>query len=148
MRHLAKFLLLSRRDKKLLFEAFAFLLLSHLSIKAIPFSRIYEFLGARWQVQAPSDNDHTGEIRLVDLSLVRAANRLPFKSLCLSRSISAFIMLRRRGIPAVLFAGAKLEDSSLVAHAWVRVADRFIDANPENDTFAAVMSIGAESASR
>ena len=64
--------------------------------------------------------DSADDIKLVNLSLSRAANLLPWKSLCLSRSIAAFIMLRRRGIPAVMFAGVKFaEDSSLLAHAWV-----------------------------
>ena len=82
------------------------------------------------------------EIRLVQRSISRAANVLPLKSLCLSRSIAEFVMLRRRGIPAVMFAGVRFSGhSSLEAHAWVDVgqgATKALRILP----FAAVIRIG------
>jgi hypothetical protein len=57
--------------------------------------------------------------------------------------MAAFIMFRRRGIPAVLLAGIKvMEDSSLDAHAWV---DTGLEANGksfDNSGFATVIRIG------
>ena len=89
--------------------------------------------------------DRADDIKLVNLSLSRAANLLPWKSLCLSRSIAAFIMLRRRGIPAVMFAGVKFsEDSSLLAHAWVHTGRGVIDGNSENSAFTPLVRIGQE----
>ena len=148
-----KFWSLTRREKLFLFEACILLLLSTLSIKTIAFRRIDRYLRAHW-------NDHTSDaidrpddiksdVKLVGLSLSRAANVLPWKSLCLSRSIAGLIMLRRRGIPAVLLAGVKsLEDSSLHAHAWVRTGDAVMDwssdRNPDDSAFTVLVRIGHE----
>ena len=144
-----KFWSLTRREKLFLFEACILLLLSTVSIKTIAFRRIDRYLRAHW-------NDHTShaidrpddiksDVKLVSLSLSRAANVLPWKSLCLSRSIAGLIMLRRRGIPAVLLAGVKsLEDSSLHAHAWVRTGDGVMDSNSDGTAFAVLVRIGHE----
>jgi hypothetical protein len=52
-------------------------------------------------------------------------------------------MLRRRGIPATMFAGVKLKKSSLIAHAWVQAGATVIDSNPD-DAFVPVMRIGSQ----
>jgi len=70
--------------------------------------------------------------------------------LCLSRSIAGLVMLRRRGISAVLLAGVKsLEDSSLHAHAWIRATDGVVDwssdGSSESSSFAVVLKLGHES---
>jgi Transglutaminase-like superfamily len=146
MNRLNKLWSVSRREKQLFCEAFFLLLLSQLSIKVIPFRHIYSFLCAHWNGIPAGSSDQAQDIRLVTLSLSRAANQLPWRSLCLSRSIAAFIMLRRRRIAAVMFAGVKPDDSSLHAHAWVQAGTTVIDANAEKSTFIPLMSIGPESA--
>src|SRR5262249_3321643 len=119
MGRLAKFRSLPRREKNCLCEAGILLLLSNLCINAIAFKRVDKVLRARWNDDRASLN-HEQDIRLVQRSISRAANVLPWQSLCLSQSVAEFVMLRRRGIPAVLLAGAKFSGhSSLDAHAWV-----------------------------
>jgi hypothetical protein len=139
MRRLAKFWSLNRFEKKCLCEAGILLSLSNACIHAIAFKHIDKFLRTRWNhVQA--GNDREPEIRLVQRSILRAANVLPWKSLCLCRSIAEYIMLRRRGIPAVMFIGARFSDlSSLDAHAWVD-ASPAVNKNSEN--FTTIMMIG------
>jgi hypothetical protein len=142
-----------RRDKLLFFEAYFLVLLSNVSVKTVPFKYIVDFLHSHWNDRNHDalvrSDDTKNEIKLVDLSLSRALNVLPWNSLCLSRSIAQLVMLRRRGIPAVLFAGVKSrEDSSLYAHAWVRAGDGAMDGNPEspgNAEFAVLVRIGQES---
>ncbi len=107
---------------------------------------INAFLNAYWQDRTgdafqPVD-DVQNHIRLVKVSLLRAANVFPWKSLCLSRSIAAFVMLRRRGVAVVMVAGARLENSSLLAHAWIRAGHGIIDEKPQNSTFTALVQIG------
>jgi hypothetical protein len=145
MRRLSKIWSLPRNEKQLLFESFYFLLLSHLSVKTIAFKRIYRFLHAHWNEPCQCPLVRADDIRLVNLSLSRAASRLPFKCLCLSRSIAAFVMLRRRGIPAVICAGAKFQGSSLLAHAWVHSSHGEIDQESESVGFSALMHIGQRS---
>src|SRR5262249_4109381 len=145
-----KFWDLTRREKLLFFEACILLLLSSLSVKTIAFRNIDSYLQAHWNNRTRDaivrSDDTKDDIKLVDLSLSRAANALPWNSMCLSRSIAQLIMLRRRGIPAVLFAGVKsLEDCSLSAHAWVRTGDDVMDMSSdraENAEFTVLLRIG------
>jgi hypothetical protein len=148
MCRLLRFWSLPRREKLLFFEGAVLLLLSHLSVKTIAFRHIDSFLRARW------NNDNRGvfnaaeNIKLTNLSLSRVVNLLPRKNVCLSRSMAAFIMLRRRGIPAVIVAGVQLsEDSSLHAHAWIDTSHIEPTVNPENSAFTAVVRIGKEPSS-
>jgi hypothetical protein len=143
MRRLAKFWSLTRREKGFFWEASILLSLSNACVKAIAFKHIDRFLRTRWNdgIQGGIDREH--EIRLVQRSLSRAAKVLPWQSLCLSRAIAEFIMLRRRGIPAVMFAGARLSgDSSLDAHAWVETGLGVREKHSKNTAFSAVIRIG------
>jgi hypothetical protein len=141
MGRLAKFWALTRREKKILFEAGILLVLSSTCVKAVAFKHIDRFLRNRWNDGIRDGIDYEQESRLVRRSISRAANVLPWKNLCLSRSIAEFIMLRRRGIPVVLFAGVRFSGhSSLDAHAWVDTG--ISDKNDENSDFTIVIRIG------
>src|SRR5262245_6565571 len=143
MGRLVRFWSLTRREKQFFCEAGFLLLLSNLCVKMIAFRHIYNFLRAHSSSRTLSAFDRADDIDLVDLSLSRAANLLPSKSLCLSRSIAAFIMLRRRGIPAVIFAGVHLSgDSSLLAHAWIQIGCEA--GNSKNSEFTQLVRIGQE----
>jgi hypothetical protein len=143
MNRLLKFWSLPSREKQLFCEAWFLLLISNVCVRAIAFRHIESFLRAHWDYVAPRDYGAANDINLVNSSVVRAASLLPWQSLCLSRSIATFIMLRRRGVGAILCAGVKfLEDSSLSAHAWVRTGCGTIESNSENSAFVVVMSIG------
>jgi hypothetical protein len=151
MSQFRKFWYLTRREKLLFFEACILLLLSNLSVKTMAFRNIDSYLQAHWNTRirdAIVRSDDKKKDKLIGLSLSRAANALPWNSTCLSRSIAQLIMLRRRGIPAVLFAGVKsLEDSSLSAHAWVRTGDDVMDRSSdqaENAEFTVLLRIGQE----
>jgi hypothetical protein len=147
MRRLKKFLHLSWQEKQLFCEAVGLVLLSQLAVKAIAFKHIHRFLNARCNQQPQDAFESLTDIRLVRASLSRAVNQLPWSARCLSQSIAAFIMLRRRGIPAVLLVGAKFEDSSLLAHAWID-ADRWSsEIIAEKAGFVTLMRIGKESPS-
>jgi hypothetical protein len=149
MGRLLKFWSLPRQEKYCFCEAGILLLLSNLSIKTIPFRQIYRFLHANWHTRTRVVLDSTENIKLVMLSLSRAANLLPWKSRCLSQSIAAFVMLRRRGIPAVMFVGVKsLEDSSLLAHAWVQTGHEVTIENSEISTYTPLVSVRGETAAR
>ncbi len=146
MDHLSKFWALPRREKQASCEALILLLLSQMAVRTIAFRHIYKCLRALWKDDILATSHRADDIRLVNLSLSRVADRLPWKSLCLSRSITAFIMLRRRGVPAVMLTGVKSDNSSLIAHAWVRVGHGMIDESSENATFTVVMRIGDDRA--
>jgi hypothetical protein len=141
MRRLLNFWSLTGRERQFFFEAGILLLFSSLAVKTISFRHIESFLRRRWS-QIITWDSVDNDINLVKLSLTRAANVLPWKSLCLSRSIAGYVMLRRRGIPAAILAGVKVrDDSSLHAHAWIRAGDLSIG-HSENCDFTAVLRIG------
>ncbi len=147
MSRLAKFWSLTRREKQFLCEASILLSASNFCVKAIAYSRIDRFL-RNWNdgIQGCIDREH--EIRLVQRSISRAANVLPWKSPCLSRSIAEFMMLRRRGIPAIMFAGVRFSGhSSLDAHAWVDTS-LGNDNTSEKSGFATVIRIGTGAVDR
>jgi hypothetical protein len=148
MGQLSKFWSLARPEKQLICEAFTLLLLSQLSVKIIPFRHIYSFLDAQWDNHRPGTFARDSDTGLVNLSLSRAAKCLPWKSSCLSQSIVAFIMLRRRGVPAVMVAGVKFEDASFLAHAWIHNGNEMTDGKSENSTYTALMRIGRASVDR
>lgn len=118
MQSLDKFLSLSSREKLLLFEAAILLVVSSLSVRMIPFRHICRFL-QRHPLGPGQRGVDEDELARIQLSLSRAAKLGAKHNLCLCQSISKFIMLRRRGIPVVMVAGARLADSSMQAHAWV-----------------------------
>jgi transglutaminase superfamily protein len=143
MSRLAKFWSLTRSEKEFLCEASLLLSISNICVKAIAFRRIDRFLRTRWNEIIQGCIDREQEIGLVQRSISRAANVLPWESLCLSRSIAEFVMLRRRGIPAVMFAGVRFSGhSSLDAHAWVDIGLGLNDKRSENSGFATVIRIG------
>jgi hypothetical protein len=147
MLRLAKFWSLPRDEKKLLREAGILLLLSNICIKVVAFKHIDRFLRACWNDRLEGDIVHDKEILLVQRAVSRAANIFPWQSLCLSRSIAEFIMLRRRGIPAVVLAGVRFSGaSSLQAHAWVNTS--LNDNGFEGSGFTTVIRIGAEATDR
>ena len=143
MGRLAKFWSLTRREKKLLSEAGILLVLSNACVKTIAFKHIDRFLRTHWNDAIQDGIDHEQEIRLVWRSISRAGKLLPWKSWCLSRSIAEFIMLRRRGIPAVMFAGVRISGNcSLDAHAWVDAGLEASAKRSENSDFTPVIRIG------
>jgi hypothetical protein len=136
MRRLHKFLSLSLDEKKLFCEAFGLLFLCHICIKTIAFRHIYRFLSA---LGGTEENNY--DVGIVKKSILRAASLQPWKSLCLTRSIAAYIMLRRRGVPVVMFIGARFEDSLIHAHAWIQA--RYVaNAESEEPAYIPLMKIG------
>src|SRR5262245_11259374 len=146
MGRVRRFWYLTRREKGFFLESCILLLVANVSVKIIAFRHINSFLhywSDRIPKVVPSD-DMRSDIELIDLSLSRAANALPGRSRCLSRSITKLIMLHRRSIPAVLFAGVKcLDDSSLTAHAWVCAGDTSGNLDlSENAEFTVLVRVG------
>ena len=140
---------MSRRERTFLCEAGMLLVFSNACIKAIAFRRIDRFLRTRWNNGIEGYTGEEQEIRLVRRSISRAANVLPWRSLCLSRSIAEFIMLRRRGIPAVIMVGVRFSGhSSLDAHAWVDAGLGVNDKGYRNSDFTTVISVGTGAVDR
>ncbi len=63
-------------------------------------------------------------VQRIRWAIITTAARVPWRALCFQQGLAAQLMLRRRGIPAVLYYGAAQDDrSGLYAHVWVRDGD-------------------------
>jgi len=146
MGRLRRFWFLTRREKRYLFEAVFLLLLANLCVRTVAFRHIDRFLRERWKDDPRESSVCAEEIGLVELSVSRAEHVFCWRSQCLCRSIAAYIMLRRRQVPATILAGARIsEDSSLHAHAWLHAGQELSSGMTENGGFTALLRVGHES---
>jgi Transglutaminase-like superfamily len=124
LKGLQKFWRLSWRDRLLLVEATLWLAVAGFAIAALPF-RYVGYLAARpTRRSKPSqETRHTDEKR-IRWSIVATARRVPWRAACFQQGLAAQFMLRRRGVPSVLYYGAAPDHpDGLSAHVWVRDGD-------------------------
>jgi hypothetical protein len=118
-RELARIYATSWRQRYLLVEAASFLVLAAAAIALLPFSRLARLAGKAPKV--PCRTPDAGEIQELRWAIEVMARRVPFRSKCFERGLTALWMLRRRGYDATLFYGAaRGGNGSLSAHVWVR----------------------------
>ena len=125
---LRRFCRLSWQDRLLLSEAIFWLVISGLAIAVLPFRHV-GFLAARpIGLHRPKllCQERLNKVRRIRWAIISTAPRVPWRALCFEQGLAAQLMLRRRGIPSVLYYGAAQDDrSGLYAHVWVR--DGFVD---------------------
>jgi hypothetical protein len=91
-----------------------------------PFKKIVKQLGAAGGPETDPTTDPV-MIRKVAWAIRTAAKFTPWESNCLAQGLAAGRMLKRRGLPAVLFFGvAKDETDQMIAHAWLRSGEYFV----------------------
>lgn len=119
MRRLKTFLSLNAEDRKLLLNAWWLLWVVRLGLWALPFAWIRR---ASYRVSYPvqrlaSDPPSVGHIGWA----VKIASRyVPLATHCLTRAVSAEILLRRRGYSAELCYGVRrTREAPFIGHAWV-----------------------------
>lgn len=120
---------LPRGERWLLLEAFVGLPLVALALRVSSLRRVVTMLGWSLPRSLPYD-DETRARRAADLVDV-AARRGLYPGNCLSRSVTLWWLLGRRGIANTLRIGVRREGPVLLAHAWVERAGR-----PLNDSEA------------
>ena len=121
---LLKFWRLSWPDRLLLVEAILWLAVAASAIAVLPFRQL-GLLAAR-PVRRPtlSQQVRLTTVRRIRWAVATTAQRVPWRALCFQRGLAAQLMLRRRGIPSVLYYGAAQDDrAGLSAHVWVRDGD-------------------------
>jgi hypothetical protein len=98
------------------------------TLQALAFARARAFFPFRWSMRGeePSfsaplrDNPWPkgARARAVRRSILKVAERLPWRSTCLVRALASRTLLRRRGIDCVIHFGVMRSDGKLIAHAW------------------------------
>src|SRR3989442_6685014 len=115
---------LPRHDRLLLLEATLCLAIAGFAIAIVPFRHL-GFLATRpTRGPKPPQQDRLIKVRRIRWAILTTAARVPWRAKCFQQGLAAQLMLRRRGIPAVLYYGAAQDDrSGLYAHVWVRDGD-------------------------
>ena len=119
-----KFLQLSFRDRLLLLEAALWLALARFAIAVLPFRHVGNL--AAWPIrsQEPMQQTRTAAVKRIRWAIIACARRVPWRAMCFEQGLAAQFMLRRRGVPSVLYYGAAPDDQDgLSAHVWVRDGD-------------------------
>jgi len=116
-----KFLLLPSHDRWILLEATLGLAVGSLAIALLPFRQVGRLAArpiARLELKSQT---RVREVECVRKAIIIAARRVPWRAGCFQQGLAAQFMLRRRGVPSVLYYGAALGNGNdLSAHVWVR----------------------------
>ena len=127
VKRLAKFLALSRAEQRDLTEAALSLSAARL-ILLLPFRWLPRLIGLPLVgvgcTSFALDEERSAVVLAVRRAILRASERLPWKSSCLVRALAAKMMLTRRGLPSLLQLGVRLGTTKeLFAHAWLRCGE-------------------------
>ena len=104
-------------------RAAALLAYINLALRLRPFSKVI-CLGSVPIIpnETPQDQVIGPAVRAVK----RASYAAPWRTACIHDGLALQLMLRRRGVPAVLCYGTRQLDGKLQAHVWVRVGDEIV----------------------
>ena len=108
-------------DRALLCEAVFLLALARVAIAALPFRWLVRLLGRGDSAAAPLADMPEALITRVRWAVIAGAGRVPWRAVCFQQGVAAHWMLRRRGVPSVLYYGTAPDAAKgLAAHVWVR----------------------------
>jgi hypothetical protein len=127
----------SWRDRVLLCEAMIALASARIAVGVLPFQTVCRAAG-RIRVNRPVENEARAVIvRQVRWAIHACARRAPFRAVCVQQGLAAQTMLRRRGVPSLLYFGAALDRvRGLEAHVWVRDGESDVVGCEESYRFA------------
>ena len=121
---LRRFFRFSWQDRLLLLEAILWLVIAGLAIAVLPFRRIGLLAARPIRTREVPSQERLDKVRRIRWAIISTAARVPWRALCFQQGVAAQLMLRRRGIPSVLYYGAAQDDrNGLYAHVWVRDGD-------------------------
>ena len=112
---------LSWGDRLLLVEAMFLLAVAAIAIAVLPFRLVMRIAERSVGRRTPTPQTRLLETRRARWAIAACARRVPWRAMCFQQGLAAQIMLRRRGIPTVLYYGAAPDEQGhLSAHVWVR----------------------------
>jgi len=107
-------------DRLLLVEATAWLALSSIAIATLPFRYIMSIAARPACHSSPAKEVRMAIVQHIRWSILVCARQLPWGTACFHKGLAAQWMLRRRGVPTVLYYGAALDGAGLRSHVWVK----------------------------
>jgi hypothetical protein len=147
---------LSPTERRLLLEAVVWLGLVRVATAMLPYRRVASLLRL---TQSPASNvspdstadrgadrghrdaDASGrrDAEAVGWAVQGAAGRTPWPSTCLVQSLAGYVMLRRHGVPSVVYLGVgKDAAGEFTAHSWLRCGDRIVTGGGSHQRYSAI----------
>jgi hypothetical protein len=100
------------------------LAIAGMAVALLPFRYVGSLAARPIHRSEPAPQARLHKMRRIRWAIISAAARVPWRAMCFQQGLAAQLMLRRRGIPSVLYYGAaQNEKTGLIAHVWVRVGD-------------------------
>ncbi len=133
----------SWRELRLLPEALVLLGIMRLAVLCAPFQRTVRYLGLTPQASPSSDVNpkQIASAVAIGWSVRAMAARTPWDSACLAQALAGMVMLKRRGIPALLFLGVakeKVGPDDMAAHAWLSCGGEMLTGEGGHERFTVV----------
>ena len=126
MRVVRKFLRLPLPEKVLYAEALPVVIFMGLIVRLVPFRFLRKWLVKRLSVETEPRPTDLSEIQKIVRSVDFFSRFHPFAS-CLTRSLSALLLIKFNGEHAILKIGvAKDEQETFKAHAWLESNGRIV----------------------
>lgn len=145
---------MSRREFFFLFEAILYLGAARFCVFFLPLKWYVAKLGTDKPDALTQESVNSDVVQLICKSISRAANNVPWNTVCLPRAIAAKWMCQRRNIKSVMYLGvAKKTDTrsseqalnamfsehaSISAHAWLQVEDAIITGRVGHKKFTVI----------
>jgi hypothetical protein len=139
---------LSPTEWRLLIEATIWLGLVRVATAMLPYRRVASLLrltqsdasevSPGWPAERESGRAHRAA-GAIGWAVQGAAARTPWPSACLVQSLAAYIMLRRHGVPSVVYLGvAKDAAGEFTAHSWLRCGGRIVTGGGGSQRYSAI----------
>ena len=138
MRRVARFVRLSFRDKRLIIDAGAMIIVIRLALWILPFSSTRRF------VSRLSSSRSLGQARVDQIAwAVEVGARMLSVTNCLTKALAAHVLLLREGHESNIRIGvARDAGGKLIAHAWVESKDHTVVGGDELEKYAAASGSG------
>lgn len=155
---------LSPAERRLLLEAVMWLWLVRMATAMLPYRRVASLLRLTQSaasnvspastVDRGADRGHRdadtsggrdadasggGDADAIGWAVQGAAGRTPWPSTCLVQSLAGYLMLRRHGVPSVVYLGvAKDATGEFTAHSWLRCGERIVTGGGSYQRYSAI----------
>lgn len=140
LKKIKKFSNLESRERWLFIEAYARLGVMRAAILILPFKRLVKSLDHRKGAVAPRLESVQMQMALaIGEAVRRAAGNTPWESACLTQTLTAQRMLKKRGIGGIFHLGATMDaaaEEKLKAHAWLQCGRHIITGEAGHEQYA------------
>jgi hypothetical protein len=115
---------LPRHDALLLIEVTFWLAVAAVAIAVFPFRHVGRLATRAVRQPELCQAIRREEVRRIRWAIDICGRRVPWPAVCFQKGLAAQVILRRRGVPSILYYGAAIGSAShLRAHVWVRDGD-------------------------